>query len=90
LLGDGAEMVSSVILTEANTHRAWEAQELMELARAVSPDRPMRVVKPVAQALEKALELSPPEAVTLVCGSLYVVAGARAAWNGRAGPPGGA
>ena len=81
LLGDGTEAVSRVILTEANTPRAWDAHELMALAQAASPGRPMLVVRPVAQALEKALELSAPEAVILVCGSLYVVAGARAAWT---------
>jgi dihydrofolate synthase/folylpolyglutamate synthase len=84
LLGDGAEAVSRVILTEASSPRAWEAHELLALAQAASPGRAMQVVLPAAQALEKALELSAPDDVILACGSLFVVADVRAAWKLRA------
>jgi dihydrofolate synthase/folylpolyglutamate synthase len=85
LLGPGAEAVSHVILTEAGSPRAWEARELMALAKSVSPDRPMEVVTPAARALEKALELSSPDDVILVCGSLFVVGDVRTALGRRAG-----
>ncbi len=86
LLGPAAETVARVILTEAETTRAWEAHELLALAQAASPRRPMQVVKPVARALQMALELSAPGDVILVTGSLRVVAEARAAFKRRAWP----
>jgi dihydrofolate synthase / folylpolyglutamate synthase len=84
LLGPGAEAVARVILTEAHSPRAWEANDLLTLAQATASGRPIQVVTPVAQALEKALELSSPDDVILICGSLYVVAEARAVWLARA------
>jgi dihydrofolate synthase / folylpolyglutamate synthase len=84
LLGEGAEAVARVIFTEASSPRAWAASELMTLAQAGAPDCPMQVVVPAAQALEKALELTPPDDVILVCGSLFVVADVRTAWARRA------
>jgi len=90
LLGPAAEGVARVILTEADTPRAWEAHELLALAQAASPPalppRPMQVVKPVARALQMALESSAPGDVILVTGSLRVVAEARAACKRRAWP----
>jgi dihydrofolate synthase/folylpolyglutamate synthase len=86
LLGGGAETVARVILTEAVSPRAWEAHELMALAKTVAPDCPMQVVTPASQALEKALELTAPDDVILVCGSLFVVADVRAAWKQRTRP----
>jgi dihydrofolate synthase / folylpolyglutamate synthase len=86
LLGGAAKTVARVILTEAISPRAWEAPELMALAKTVAPDCPMQVVTPAAHALEKALELTAPDEVILVCGSLFVVADVRAAWKQRTRP----
>jgi dihydrofolate synthase/folylpolyglutamate synthase len=83
LLSHPATPVVHTILTEAVHPRAWPPDELMSLAQAVAPDAPLTVTTPVARALEKALELSVPEDVIVVCGSLFVVAEALAAQNGR-------
>lgn len=83
LLGDPATPVVRVILTQAVHPRAWRPEDLMPLAQAASPAMPLWPVAPVARALEKALELSAPEDVIVVCGSLFVAADALAAWKMR-------
>lgn len=42
---------------------------------------PVEIVPTVPQALQRALELAVSNAVVLVCGSLFIVAEARAAWH---------
>jgi dihydrofolate synthase/folylpolyglutamate synthase len=58
LLPGAALPVAAVILTEAETTRAWDAEDLARLAAAAAPDVPRSVVSPAARGLEKALELS--------------------------------
>ena len=81
LLAGPALSVKHLVLTEAANFRAWDLNDLARLAAAAAPELPRSIAAPVARGLEKALELSAPEDVILVCGSLFVVAEARAAWS---------
>jgi len=54
------------------------------LAREAHADLSIEVVSPVAQALERALQLSASDDVVVACGSLFVVAEVRTAWAERA------
>jgi dihydrofolate synthase/folylpolyglutamate synthase len=75
--------VSRLIVTQAVHPRAWDPEELAKLARDAQPGLGVEVVSPVAQALESALQLSAPDDVILACGSLFVVAEVRTAWESR-------
>jgi dihydrofolate synthase/folylpolyglutamate synthase len=71
--------VSHVIMTQAVHPRAWDPEELAKLAVDTRAGLSAEIVSPVAQALERALQLSAPDDVILACGSLFVVAEARTA-----------
>jgi dihydrofolate synthase/folylpolyglutamate synthase len=75
--------VSRAIMTQAVHPRAWEPDDLAKRALETSAGLAVEVVSPVAQALERALQLSAPEDVVLACGSLFVVAEVRTAWGER-------
>jgi len=76
--------VAQAILTQAIHPRAGDPEELTKLARDAQANLGVEVVSPVAQAVERALQLSAPEDVVLACGSLFVVAEVRTAWAERA------
>lgn len=76
--------VKRILLTQAVHPRAVAPDTLVELARAANPDVPVETAAPVAQAVELALQLAAPEDVVVACGSLFVVAEARAAALDRA------
>jgi len=76
--------VAHAIMTQAIHPRAGDPEELTKLARDAQANLGVEVVSPVAQAVERALQLSAPEDVVLACGSLFVVAEVRTAWAERA------
>ncbi len=73
--------ITRVLLTQAVHPRAQDPAALAGLVQA--QERPAEVVVPVAQALDYALQLTGSDEVILACGSLFVVAEARAAWLAR-------
>jgi dihydrofolate synthase/folylpolyglutamate synthase len=75
--------VSRAIMTQAIHPRAWDPEEVARLAHEAHADLSIEVVSPVAQALERALQLSAPDDVVAACGSLFVVAEVRTAWGER-------
>ncbi|HZD56007.1 MAG TPA: folylpolyglutamate synthase/dihydrofolate synthase family protein [Anaerolineales bacterium] len=70
--------VRQVIATRSFHPRAMEPEKLVELAHQFG--RPARLVPDVEDALEEALRLAEGEAVVLITGSIFVVAGVRQAW----------
>ncbi|MDD2694544.1 MAG: bifunctional folylpolyglutamate synthase/dihydrofolate synthase [Anaerolineales bacterium] len=75
--------VSQVIATRSFHPRAMEPEKIVEMANQHGV--PARIVEDVADALEAALQAAGPQAMTLVTGSIFVVAGAREAWEKRVG-----
>ena len=73
--------VRRVIATKSFHPRAMEPERLVELAHRYG--RPAKIIADVADALEDAQQLARGEALVLVTGSIFVVAGARQAWFGR-------
>ena len=69
--------VGYAIMTQAVHPRAWEPEELAEMAR--QRGCPAVVVLPTRKGLERALEVSEADGVVLATGSLFVVAEVRAA-----------
>ncbi|MCC6187863.1 MAG: bifunctional folylpolyglutamate synthase/dihydrofolate synthase [Anaerolineales bacterium] len=78
--------VTQIILTQAVHPRAMEPETLADLARPHGV--PAEVVMPVATAVALALARAGPEDVILACGSLFIVAEARAAAQGVVAMPG--
>ena len=85
-VGTARDIIAGVILTQAVHPRAQDPEELAELAQG--NDVPIEVISPVAQALEHALQLASPDDVIVACGSLFIVAEARAAWMEKVGVAG--
>lgn len=73
--------VRQVIATRSFHPRAIDPERLVELAHTFGC--PAKAVPQVSDALEEALQIAGQEAVVLVSGSLFVVAEARLAWQGR-------
>lgn len=73
--------VSRVIFTQAVHPRAQDPEALLPLAQQAR--LPAEVIPSVGQALTQALQLATPEEVILACGSLFVVAEVRTAWEER-------
>lgn len=73
--------VRQVIAVKSFHPRAMEPERLVELAHQFG--RPARIVMDVADGLDEALLLAGKEAVVLVTGSIFVVAGARIAWQAK-------
>jgi folylpolyglutamate synthase/dihydropteroate synthase len=83
MLAELLPRVSRAIMTQAIHPRAWDPEEVARLAHEAHAHLPIEVVSPVAQALERALQLSAPDDVVVACGSLFVVAEVRTAWEER-------
>jgi dihydrofolate synthase/folylpolyglutamate synthase len=71
--------ITRVIFTQAVHPRAQDPEELADEVRRMGNSETVEVVMGVAQAVERALTSSRPDDVILACGSLFVVAEARAA-----------
>lgn len=83
MLAELLPRVSRAFMTQAIHPRAWDPEEVAGLAREAHADLSIEVVSPVAQALERALQLSASDDVVVACGSLFVVAEVRTAWGER-------
>lgn len=70
--------VQQVIATRSFHPRALEPEMIAELARQFGT--PVRTINAVEDALEEAIVLADEEAIVLVTGSIFVVAGVREAW----------
>jgi dihydrofolate synthase/folylpolyglutamate synthase len=70
--------VRQVIATQSVHPRALDPEKLVKLAHQFG--RPAKLVPTVEGALEEALRLAEGEAVVLITGSIFVVAGVRQAW----------
>ncbi|MEJ2300555.1 MAG: bifunctional folylpolyglutamate synthase/dihydrofolate synthase [Anaerolineales bacterium] len=70
--------VRQVIATQSVHPRALDPEKLVNLAHQFG--RPAKIVPTVEGALEEALRLAEGEAVVLITGSIFVVAGVRQAW----------
>ena len=73
--------VRRVIATKSIHPRAIDPETLVDLAHQFG--KPAQAHETVEEALEEAIRAAEREAVILVCGSLFVAAGARVAWNSR-------
>jgi dihydrofolate synthase/folylpolyglutamate synthase len=73
--------VQQVIATQSFHPRAMEPERLVELAGQF--ERPAKIVKDVAPALDEAILLAEGKLIVLVTGSLFIAAGAREAWQAR-------
>lgn len=71
--------VKQVVATQSIHPRAIEAEKLVEMAH--QHGCAAQAVTPVEAALEKAVSLTNYEGAVVVCGSLFVAAAAREAWN---------
>jgi dihydrofolate synthase / folylpolyglutamate synthase len=83
MLAELLPAASVALMTQAVHPRACDPEELTKLAHEIRPAVQTEVVPTVARALERAIQLSAPEDVILACGSLFVVAEVRTAWEER-------
>jgi folylpolyglutamate synthase/dihydropteroate synthase len=73
--------VRQVIATRSIHPRAIHPEALVDLAHQFG--KPAQAVTTVEEALDEAICIAEREAVILVCGSLFIAAGARVAWKNR-------
>lgn len=71
--------VKQVIAVKSIHPRAMEPQILVDLAHKYG--RPAKIIEDISDALRQALNVRSENTVVLVTGSIFVVAGARIAWN---------
>lgn len=73
------ERVEQVVIVKSFHPRAMQPEKLLALTQ--SYNCPARIVLDVADGFEEALRLAGDRALVLVTGSIFVVAGARIAWE---------
>lgn len=74
--------VQQLVVVKSFHPRSMDAQVLVSQAQQY--EKPIKVVLDVAEGFEEACRLAGPQALVLVTGSIFVVAGARIAWMKRA------
>jgi dihydrofolate synthase/folylpolyglutamate synthase len=79
LLAPGQLNIQQVVATRSYHPRAMEPEKLVELAQGYN--RQVRLVAAVEDALAEALRLAGDQALVLVTGSIFIVAGARETWD---------
>jgi folylpolyglutamate synthase/dihydropteroate synthase len=79
MLAELLPIARRVIVTQAVHPRAQDPEALLPLIRQSGPQA--EVLPTVARALEHALQSAAPDDVILGCGSLFVVAEVRTAWE---------
>jgi dihydrofolate synthase/folylpolyglutamate synthase len=75
-----------LIVTRAKTNRALTPEKIAAVAAKLVPD--IRTIPDVGDALRFAMKTAPPQSLTLVAGSLYVVGEAKAALENASAQPG--
>jgi dihydrofolate synthase/folylpolyglutamate synthase len=77
---------SRLIVTRAKINRALPPEKITAVAEKLVPD--IRTIPDVGEALRFAMKTAPPQSLTLVAGSLYVVGEAKAALENVSTQPG--
>ncbi len=73
--------VRQVIATKSIHPRAIAPEDLVDLAHQFG--KPAQAFATIEEALDEAIRLADREAVILICGSLFIAAGARVVWKNR-------
>jgi dihydrofolate synthase/folylpolyglutamate synthase len=71
--------IRQVVAVKSIHPRAMEPETISEIAQEFG--RPLEIIPDVFDGFEEALQMAGQEAVVLVTGSIFVVAGARIAWD---------
>lgn len=76
-----AQEADEIIVTRSTHPRAAHPADLARLAREINPSVPVHVAEEISEALLLALALADHEDLVLITGSIFIVAGAREAWQ---------